>query len=165
MGVDAAAIGNHEYDQGVDDLLDRIEGRTDFPDLAANVTYEDTGELVHEPYAIVEHGGAKGAVGGARTTKTAGTASAAPGEGRRLGGPGGGRSPALDALPASGDEYDVLIASYHEGASANAEPGVAPANTDPIFDRIVAETSPEVDAIFNGDSHRSYAYNAPIPGQ
>src|SRR5699024_439112 len=61
--------------------------------------------------------------------------------------------------------YDVLVASYHEGASANAEPGVAPDNTDPIFDKIVSETSPEVDAIFNGDSHRTYNYNAPVPGQ
>src|SRR5699024_1525396 len=61
--------------------------------------------------------------------------------------------------------YDVLVASYHEGASENAEPGVAPDNTDPIFDKIVAETSPEVDAIFNGDSHRAYNFNAPVPGQ
>lgn len=49
MGVDATAIGNHEYDQGIDDLLERIEGRTDFPDLAANVYYAGTDELVHEP--------------------------------------------------------------------------------------------------------------------
>src|SRR5699024_3796436 len=44
-------------------------------------------------------------------------------------------------------------------------PGVAPDNTDPIFDKIVEETSGEVDAIFNGDSHRAYNFNAPVPGQ
>src|SRR5699024_9391889 len=47
----------------------------------------------------------------------------------------------------------------------NAEPGVAPDNTDPIFDKIVEGTSGEVDAIFNGDSHRAYNFNAPVPGQ
>src|SRR5699024_8550608 len=105
MGVDAAAIGNHAYDQGVADLL----ARTDFPDLAANVTYEDTGELVHEPYAIVEHGGVKVAVVGAVTTKTVGKVSPAAIEGLRFGDPVDGVNTAIDALNASGDEYDVLI--------------------------------------------------------
>src|SRR5699024_10508355 len=52
-----------------------------------------------------------------------------------------------------------------DGASANADPRVAPANTDPIFDKIVEEPSGEVAAIFNGDSHRAYNFNAPVPGQ
>src|SRR5699024_12332738 len=74
MGVDAAAIGNHEYDQGVDDLLDRIEGRTDFPDLAATVTDEDTGEPVHEPHPPGEHGGGRVGVAGRGPSTTHGTA-------------------------------------------------------------------------------------------
>ncbi|MGO1598934.1 MAG: bifunctional metallophosphatase/5'-nucleotidase [Brachybacterium sp.] len=165
MGVDATAIGNHEYDQGIDDLLERIEGRTEFPDLAANVTYAASGELVHEPYEVIERDGVKVAVIGAVTTKTVGKVSPVAIEGLEFGDPVDGVNAAVEELNASGEEYDVLVASYHEGGSANAEPGVAPENTDPIFDKIVEETSPEVDAIFNGDSHRTYNYNAEVPGQ
>src|SRR5699024_3970157 len=86
-------------------------------------------------------------------------------EGLDFGDPVDAVNDVVDEMTAAGVEYDVLVASYHEGASANADPGVVPANTDPIFDKIVAETSPEVDAIFNGDSHRAYNYNASVPGQ
>lgn len=165
MGVDATAIGNHEYDQGIDDLLERIEGRTDFPDLAANVYYAGTDELVHEPYTVVERNGVRVAIIGAVTTKTVGKVSPVAIEGLEFRDPVDGVNDAVQQLQESGDEYDVVVASYHEGASASAEPGIAPQNTDPIFDKIVGETSSEVDAIFNGDSHRAYNYTAPVPGQ
>lgn len=165
MSVDATAIGNHEYDQGIDDLLDRIEPRTEFPDLAANVYDAATGERVHEAYTIVEREGVRVAVVGAVTTKTIGKVSPAAIEGLEFGDPVDAVNDAIGELDASGEEYDVLVASYHEGASANAEPGVAPDNTDPIFDKIVGETDAAVDAIFNGDSHRAYNYNAPVPGE
>src|SRR5699024_12444750 len=71
----------------------------------------------------------------------------------------------VEAMEGGGVAYDVLVACYHDGACANAEPGGAPDNTDPIFDKIVEETSGEVDALFNGDSHRAYNFNAPVPGQ
>ena len=164
MGVDATAIGNHEYDQGIDDLLERIEGRTDFPDLAANVYYAGTDELVHEPYTVVERNGIRVAIIGAVTTKTVGKVSPVAIEGLEFRDPVDGVNDAVQQLQDSGDEYDVVVASYHEGASTSAEPGIAPQNTDPIFDKIVGETSSEVDAIFNGDSHRAYNYTAPVPG-
>ncbi|WP_394216639.1 bifunctional metallophosphatase/5'-nucleotidase [Brachybacterium vulturis] len=165
MGVDATAIGNHEYDQGVEDLLERIEPRTAFPDLAANVYDEATGERIHDAYAVIDRDGVKIAVIGAVTTKTVGKVSPAAIEGLEFGDPVDAVNDVVAEMASDGVEYDVLVASYHEGASANAEPGVAPDNTDPIFDKIVTETSAEVDAIFNGDSHRVYNFNAPVPGQ
>lgn len=164
LGVDASAIGNHEYDQGQDDLFDRIEPRTDFPDLAANV-YDAEGNRVHDAYKIVERDGVKVAVIGAVTTKTVGKVSPAAVEGLDFGDPVDAVNDVVDELEAEGVEYDAAIALYHEGASGNGEPGAAPSNSDPIFDRIVSETDPEVDAIFNGDSHRTYAYEAAVPGQ
>lgn len=164
LEVDASAIGNHEFDQGQDDLKDRIEGRTDFPDLAANV-YGPDGKRLMDPYEIVDNGGVKVAIVGAVTTKTLGKVSPAAIEGLDFRDPVDEVNKAIRELNASGEEYDLLVASYHEGASANAEPGVAPANTDPIFDKIVTETDPEVDAIFNGDSHRVYSYTADVTGQ
>ncbi len=165
LGVDAAAIGNHEYDQGRDDLTGRIEPRTDFPDLAANVYETATGERLHEPYAIVEAGEVKVAVIGAVTTKTYGKVSPAAIAGLEIRDPVDSVNQALTELEASGEDYDVVVASYHEGASGSGEPGAAPVNTDPIFDKIVQETSGEVDAIFNGDSHQTYNFDAPVPGQ
>ncbi|MEX3626115.1 hypothetical protein [Corynebacterium sp. LK2514] len=37
MGVEASAVGNHEFDQGFDDLTDRIIPKSDYPVLGANV--------------------------------------------------------------------------------------------------------------------------------
>ncbi|MFC7457015.1 5'-nucleotidase C-terminal domain-containing protein [Brachybacterium sp. GCM10030267] len=164
LGVDAAAIGNHEYDQGYEDLTGRIAPRTDFPDLAANV-YQSDGTLLHDAWAVVEAGDVKVAVIGAVTTKTTGKVSPAAIEGLEFRDPVDSVNDAVADLEASGEDYDVVVASYHEGASGNGEAGQAPENSDPIFDKIVEETSPEVDAIFNGDSHQTYAYTAPVPGQ
>src|SRR5699024_10977827 len=137
----------------------------EFPYLAANVYDEGSGERVHDAYTVIDRDGVTVAVIGAVTTKTVGKVSPAAIEGLDFGDPVDAVNDVVDEITADGVEYDVLVASYHEGASANADPGVAPANTDPIFDRIVEETSPEVDAIFNGDSHRAYNFNAPVPGQ
>jgi 2',3'-cyclic-nucleotide 2'-phosphodiesterase (5'-nucleotidase family) len=164
LGVDASAIGNHEYDQGKDDLFDRIEPRTAFPDLAANV-YDASGERVHEAYTILEQGDVKVAVIGAVTTKTVGKVSPAAIEGLTFGDPVDAVNDVVGELEDEGVEYDLAVALYHEGASGNGEPGAAPSNTDPIFDKLVSETDAEVDAIFNGDSHRTYAFQAPVPGQ
>ncbi len=84
MGLDYNGVGNHEWDEGVDELLrvaygDRTVGDytparadgchpsedddcadgtpyhgADFPFLAANVAYKDSGETVFAPYAIHE---------------------------------------------------------------------------------------------------------------
>ncbi|GLI30125.1 MULTISPECIES: bifunctional metallophosphatase/5'-nucleotidase [Brachybacterium] len=164
LGVDATAIGNHEYDQGQDDLFERIEPRTEFADLAANV-YDAEGERVHDAFTIVERDGVRVAVIGAVTTKTVGKVSPAAIEGLEFGDPVDAVNDVMDELETDGVEYDAAVALYHEGASGSGEPGAAPSNSDPIFEKIVSETDPEVDAIFNGDSHRTYAYLAPVPGQ
>ena len=74
MGLDYAGVGNHEFDEGIDELLrmqnggchptdgcadgDGFEG-ADFQYLAANVAYKDTGETILPPYAIREFDGVK----------------------------------------------------------------------------------------------------------
>src|SRR5690606_2444975 len=71
----------------------------------------------------------------------------------------------IGELEVDGVEYDAAVALYHEGASGSGEVGSAPENSDPIFDRIVSETDAEVAAIFDGDSHRTHAYQAAVPGE
>ncbi len=59
MGYDAAAIGNHEFDYGLENMA-RLFRLAKFPILCANYDFSGTPVegLVH-PYAIIERGGIK----------------------------------------------------------------------------------------------------------
>jgi 5'-nucleotidase len=77
MGLDYNGVGNHEFDEGVDELLRMQDGGchpvdgcqdgdpflgADFEFLAANVAYKDTGKTIFAPYAIHHFPGVKVAV-------------------------------------------------------------------------------------------------------
>jgi 5'-nucleotidase len=81
MGLDYNGVGNHEFDEGIPELLRMQNGGchpvdgcfptpgdgfagADFPFLAANVTYKDTGETIFPPYAIHHFKGVKVAIVG-----------------------------------------------------------------------------------------------------
>lgn len=84
IGFDAGTIGNHEFDEGVQEMLRLINGGShpatvdkygkfegaDFPYVAANVEYEDTGKLILDPYVIKEVDGVKIGIIGVVTTVT-----------------------------------------------------------------------------------------------
>ena len=71
LGVDAAAIGNHEFDWGIDTLRARI-AQADYPFLSANIFTKATGARPDwaVPYAWLERAGLRIAVIGATTTST-----------------------------------------------------------------------------------------------
>src|SRR5688500_14927131 len=88
MGLDYNGVGNHEFDEGVDELLRMqnggchpVDGCQDDPDapdgfagasfdfLAANVAYKDSGETIFAPYKIHHFNGVKVGIIG-MTTKT-----------------------------------------------------------------------------------------------
>ena len=74
MGLDYNGVGNHEFDEGVDELLrmqnggchpidgcrdgDGFDGAS-FDFLAANVKYKSNGETIFAPYDVVEMAGVK----------------------------------------------------------------------------------------------------------
>lgn len=67
-GVEASAVGNHEFDQGQDDLLNRIIPNSDFPILGANV-YQADGNRLLDASTVIEKNGVKiGFVGTVATT-------------------------------------------------------------------------------------------------
>ncbi|WP_052737605.1 5'-nucleotidase C-terminal domain-containing protein [Bacillus sp. SA1-12] len=81
IGFDVGTVGNHEFDEGVDEMLRLINGGDhangtpnydgiDFPMVAANVEYKNSGNLVLDPYAIKEVNGAKIGFIGVATTET-----------------------------------------------------------------------------------------------
>ncbi|KOO41117.1 5'-nucleotidase C-terminal domain-containing protein [Priestia koreensis] len=74
MGFSVGTLGNHEFDEGVTEMLRMVNGGnhpdgksipgvdytgTGFPVVAANVVYKDTGKLMLDPYTIKEVGGEK----------------------------------------------------------------------------------------------------------
>lgn len=72
MGLEASAIGNHEFDWGIDNINDwSKEGGFSF--LAANIVKKDTEERVSyaQPYKVVERNGVKIGLIGISTPETA----------------------------------------------------------------------------------------------
>ncbi|MCM3125474.1 bifunctional 2',3'-cyclic-nucleotide 2'-phosphodiesterase/3'-nucleotidase [Mesobacillus sp. AQ2] len=71
IGFDAGTVGNHEFDEGVEEMLRLIDGGShpktvdkygefegaDFPYLAANLVYKETGENVLDPYTVIDVNG------------------------------------------------------------------------------------------------------------
>lgn len=81
IGFDAGTLGNHEFDEGIDELKRMINGGEhengtdgydgmDFPLVAANAYDTRDGQLITEPYVILETGEQKVGVIGVVTQET-----------------------------------------------------------------------------------------------
>lgn len=170
LGLQASAVGNHEFDKGFDDLVDRVIPELDATYLGANVYTKGTTTPAMEEYEIFEVDGVRVAVVGAVTKETSTLVTPTGIAGLEFGDP----VEAVNRVAAqltdgdeSNGEADVIVAEYHEGASA----GVADGSTleqelakGGAFATIVEGTSPEVDVIFTGHTHNQYAWQAPVPG-
>ncbi|MFW6773660.1 5'-nucleotidase C-terminal domain-containing protein [Nocardioides sp. CPCC 205120] len=166
LDLDASAAGNHEFDQGYDDLTGRVADRAEFPFLGANVYDKGTTTPALPEYELLEVQGQSVAVIGAVTLETADIVSPAGIADIEFGDP----VEAVNRVAAelsdgdeSNGEADVIVAEYHEGANAAASLDAAKADR-PEFADIVDGTSAAVDVIFTGHTHQKYAYDAPVPG-
>ena len=180
MGMDYASVGNHEFDEGVDELLRMqnggchpVDGCADgtpfagasFQYLAANVVYKATGEPILPAYAVKHFNGVKVALIG-MTTKTTPTIVS----------PGGistvdflDEAATVNALvPALKKQgVETIVVLVHEGGATSdplnpstvnscgtlsgAMPGIANALDD------------EVDVVVSG--HTNWAVNCVIDGK
>ncbi len=165
VGLDATAAGNHEFDQGYDDLVQRVIPRADFPVLGANVKKADGSDAL-PPSATFDVSGVKVAVVGAVTQETPTLVSPAGIDGLTFGDPVAGinaETTRLNALPAA-DRPDVIVASFHEGAPDGTLTLQQAMAQSAVFRHLVNDTSAEVDAILMGHTHQRYTYDAPVPG-
>lgn len=173
LGLDASAVGNHEFDQGWPDLRDRVIGAANnrnakWDYLGANVYAKGTQNPVLPEYATYTVEGVKVAVIGAVTEETDSLVS-----------PGGiteidfgdpivavNRVAAQlnDGNPANG-EADVIMASFHAGATQGVGSNYAAEVAKGGEFAKMANLDAAVDVIFNGHTHQAYAWDAPIPGQ
>jgi len=162
-----SAVGNHEFDQGYSDLTGRVADSADWTYLGANVYLKGTTTPALDEYEVFVVDGVRVAVIGAVTEETPTLVS--PGGISTL--DYGDPVEAVNRVAAeitAADEADVIIAEYHEGASAGTPDGATLEQelaTASAFTDIVQNTTAEVDAIFTGHTHKQYAWQAPVPGE
>ncbi len=139
LGIDAAAIGNHEFDWSIDTLLARMQD-AHYKFLSANIT-DSAGSARPDwalPWTVVTKNGVKIAVIGLTTVST--PTSTAPRNVRGLAF-GDGAQAIRRYLPAARAAADFVIVAAHEGSGA-------------IFDVARGLDSGSVDLILAGHSHQ-----------
>jgi len=170
LGLAASAVGNHEFDKGFDDLTGRVSDALEAPYLGANVYTKGTTTPALDEYEIVEVDGLQVAVIGVVTEETPTLVTPTGIAGLEFGDPVEAvnrvTAQLTDGDPLNG-EADIIVAEFHEGAGAGIPDGstleeeVAHGGA---FADIVTTTSPDVDVIFTGHTHKQYAWQAPVPG-
>lgn len=181
VGLDASAVGNHEFDAGWTDLKDRVIGPADdaasatdadWDYLGANVYNKGTTTPAMQEYATFDKGGVTVAVVGAVTQETSSLVSPDGITALDFGDPIAAVNRVAGQLSdgdASNGEADVIVASFHAGAQTGTG-GTRPSTYElevakgGEFARM-ASLDASVDVIFNGHTHQVYAWDAPVPGQ
>lgn len=150
MELDAFTIGNHEFDWGLETILDYADGIADngeasFPFLGANIFHKDTADIPQgiDPFTIIERGGHRiGIIGtmGYGLERSIAESRIAPYE-------------FADPIP--------IIKSYteHLRTEENCDVILVVAHDSGYINQELSELEGDfkVDAIFNGHSHNEYA--------
>jgi 5'-nucleotidase len=164
MGLDAAAVGNHEFDKGFADLSGRVTDRADFPYLGANV-YRGN-DRVLPAYDVQTVSGVRVGIVGVVTEQTASLVSPDGIAGLTF------RDPVTEAEGVAaqlkdGDEgngeADVVVLLAHEGAATENIGSAEDLQNDPVFGDFT-RASADIDAILSGHTHQPYAFEIPVPG-
>lgn len=135
VGFDLCAVGNHEWDGGIQALQQNIED-ADFPFLCANLIVPETVKLDVKPYEILHHQGQDIAVVGVVETRASGIPGAHPMHFKEV-----SFKKAIDVVPEYRflkDQSDILILLSHLGFENDVE---------------MAERCQWIDAILGGHSH------------
>ncbi|MBB4909709.1 ExeM/NucH family extracellular endonuclease [Actinophytocola algeriensis] len=164
MGLDAAAVGNHEFDKGFADLSGRVTDRADFPYLGANV-YRGN-DRVLPAYDVQTVAGVRVGIVGVVTEQTASLVSPDGIAGLTFRDPVA-EADAVAAQLSDGDEAngeaDVVVLLAHEGAATENIGSAQDLQNDPVFGDFT-RVSADIDAILSGHTHQPYAFEIPVPG-
>ncbi|WNV77125.1 bifunctional UDP-sugar hydrolase/5'-nucleotidase [Geodermatophilus sp. DSM 44513] len=169
LGLDVATVGNHEFDEGVDELLRIVEGGACHPEdgcldgdgydgsdatwLAANVVVRDTGEPILPPYVVHEFDGVQVGVIGLTLDETPSIVSAE----------GIADNEFLDEVATinrytaelQADGVEAVVVSLHEGGEAGGGPNACEEPTGPAFE-IAERVTDAVDVVLTGHYHNGY---------
>lgn len=155
-GLDVAAVGNHEFDQGFDDLTGRVLPR--YGDerfgLGANVYLKGTKTPALPEYSVQEVDGVRVGFIGAVTQQTATMVDPTGIADIEIGDPLEAANRVAAKLT-NENLADVIVLLTHEG-SASTDCGAVAA--DPTaFGDLVRGASPEIAAIVSGHTQQQYA--------
>ncbi|SKB65295.1 5'-nucleotidase [Arthrobacter sp. 49Tsu3.1M3] len=162
-----SAVGNHEFDGGWADLRDRVTaGGTNakFPYLGANVYAKGTTTPVLPEYTVLDMNGVKVAVIGTVTQEVPSLVTPSGIADLEFGDP----VDAINRVAAKirADKLaDVIIVENHDGAGSGAPDGATLEQEIAAggpFAKMVQKVTPDVAAIFNGHTHKQYAWDAPV---
>jgi 5'-nucleotidase len=162
-GLEVSAAGNHEFDQGWEDLRDRVQDRADWEYISSNVFVTETGEPALAPAWIKELDGVRVGFVGAVTEDLDSLVSPegiAELEVRSIVDSVNDVADDLRDGDESNGEADVVILLVHEGAETTDVSAVTP---DSPLGEIVYGVDGDVDAIVSAHTH--LAYNHVIDGR
>src|SRR5712691_10692 len=152
LGIDAAAIGNHEFDWSVDTLRARMS-EAKYPFLSANIT-NTAGTARPDwatPWTLVTKNGVKIAVIGLTTTETPTSTASRNIQGLAF---GDGAQAIKRYLPEARAAADFVIVVAHAGASCDSGGGGNASCHGEILDVANQLDSGSVDLIVAGHTHQ-----------
>ncbi|MFE9171763.1 bifunctional metallophosphatase/5'-nucleotidase [Streptomyces kebangsaanensis] len=183
LGLDVTGVGNHEFDEGKDELL-RLQnggchpadgcyakGRkfkgADYPILSANVLNEKTGKPLLKPYTVQNVKGAKVGFIGVTLKGTPDVVTAEGVKGLKFLDEAETINKYTKELQKQG--VHAIVALVHEGGfpassayNHDCDAGGSTGLSGPIVD-IAKKVSPEVDALVTGHTHNAYVCTIPDP--
>src|ERR1700680_3997243 len=168
MGVEVAAVGNHEFDEGKDELLrmqnggchpvDKCQGPHPFAGakfhyLAASTFEKSTGKTIFPPYEIRKFGGIPVAFIGLTLKGTPNIVSPPGVAGLEFRDEADTVNALVPELKARGVEAIVVL--IHEGGLPTGDYNECPGISGPIVD-IVKKFDRAVDIVISGHTHQAY---------
>ncbi len=168
MGLEVASVGNHEFDEGKDELLrmqnggchpvDKCQGPHLFPGakfryLAASTIEKKTGKTVFPPYEIREFDGIPVAFIGLTLKGTPDIVSPVSVAGLEFRDEADTVNALVPELKTRGVEAIVVL--IHEGGFPAGDYNECPGISGPIVD-IVKKFDRAVDVVISGHTHRAY---------
>ncbi len=168
MGLEFSSVGNHEFDEGKDELLrmqnggchpvDKCQGPHPFTGakfhyLAASTFLKDTGKTLFPPYEIKTYGGIAVAFIGLTLKGTPGIISPASADGLEFRDEAETVNALVPELKAKGVEAIVVL--IHEGGFPSGDYNECPGISGPIVD-IVKRFDRAVDVVISGHTHQAY---------
>ena len=164
-GLEVSSVGNHEFDQGYDDLVNRVmaddnpEGGAEWKYLGANVRFKATGNPALPATWIKDFGDVEVGFVGAVTEHLPELVS-----------PDGIADIEVTdiveetnaaAVDLKDEGADIVILLVHEGAATTSFASAVDPASD--FGKIVNGVSADVDAIISGHTHLAYNHRVPVP--
>lgn len=143
IGMEVTALGNHEFDWGLDKIINTTMKDSKYSIVCSNLYNKNTGERVFEPYKIINKDGVKIAVIGAITTETPGIVLPSNVANYKFTDPLNEINSLAKDIK-DNKKADVILALMHEGSNQDCKTGK-------VFD--IADKLSNVDAVLGGHSH------------